>query len=267
MDLNPRSADYECKRKPLTTPIANKFEKLLRLRNLSDKTIKIYMRCYNQFKESKLSPIDFYLNNNNKRNNLSMLKILFPKEMNFKFPKRTWKPKILPSKQQLQKFYNALPDSYKPIFTLLSESGLRIGELLNCDLDKTNKMLIPHPHTSQTKHSFISFYVTYVEEIPKFNPDSVTHTFLKTSKNTGIKVYPHLLRSVFARKSSIGGMPSHYIDVFCGRIPQSVLARSYTDYSVETLKQIYDKANIQILELSKERLGYSNPTTSTIKHI
>ncbi len=176
-----------------------------------------------------------------------MLKILYP-DLKVKFPKRVWKPKILPSKTQLKTFYDALPDQYKPIFLLLAESGLRIGELLDCEIDKSNKMLIPKGHTGQTKHSFISFYVTEFDSIPKFNVDSVSHAFLKTSHLTGIKVYPHLLRSVFVREASMGGMPSHYIDVFCGRVPQSVLARSYTDYSPETLKSLYSKAKIKIFD-------------------
>jgi len=37
------------------------------------------------------------------------------------------------------------------------------------------------------------------------------------------------------------------VDAFCGRIPRSVLARHYTDYSPNVLKEIYDSAKLQIL--------------------
>ena len=40
----------------------------------------------------------------------------------------------------------------------------------------------------------------------------------------------------------------HYVDAFCGRVPQTVLARHYTDYSPEKLKEIYEKANLKILD-------------------
>jgi hypothetical protein len=109
-------------------------------------------------------------------------------------------------------------------------------------------MLILNGHTGQTKHSWVSFYQTEFDEFPKYNQDAVSHAFLRTSKATGIKVYPRLLRSVFAREMSRAGVQDRYIDAFCGRIPQSVLARNYTDYSPEVLKEIYIKANIKILE-------------------
>lgn len=38
-----------------------------------------------------------------------------------------------------------------------------------------------------------------------------------------------------------------YIDAFCGRVPKSVLARHYGDYSPEKLKQIYDRADLKVL--------------------
>lgn len=68
-------------------------------------------------------------------------------------------------------------------------------------------MLIPKGHNGQTKHSWISFYRSDILEIPKFNKDSISHAFLKTSQKTSIKIYPHLLRSVFAREMSKAGVP------------------------------------------------------------
>jgi len=43
------------------------------------------------------------------------------------------------------------------------------------------------------------------------------------------------------------GVPDRFIDAFQGRIPQSVLARHYTDYRPEKLKAIYDKAELRVL--------------------
>jgi len=42
---------------------------------------------------------------------------------------------------------------------------------------------------------------------------------------------------------SKAGVQDRYIDAFCGRTPQSVLARHYSDYSLEVLKESYVKAN------------------------
>ncbi len=38
-----------------------------------------------------------------------------------------------------------------------------------------------------------------------------------------------------------------YIDSFCDRVPRSILARHYTDYSPQRLKRIYDKAGLTVL--------------------
>jgi len=43
------------------------------------------------------------------------------------------------------------------------------------------------------------------------------------------------------------GVPDRYVDAFCGRVPRSVLARHYTDFSPEKLKEIYDKARLKVL--------------------
>jgi hypothetical protein len=44
------------------------------------------------------------------------------------------------------------------------------------------------------------------------------------------------------------GVSDRYIDAFCGWTPKSVLARHYTDYNPERLKEIYDCAGIRILK-------------------
>jgi hypothetical protein len=41
---------------------------------------------------------------------------------------------------------------------------------------------------------------------------------------------------------------ARFVDAFCGRLPASVLARHYTDYSPARLKAIYDRANLRALD-------------------
>ena len=47
------------------------------------------------------------------------------------------------------------------------------------------------------------------------------------------------------------GVPGRYVDAFCGLVPQSILARHYTDFSPERLKEIYDQAGLKILSESE----------------
>ncbi len=146
-----------------------------------------------------------------------------------------------------------MPDKYKVVFLLLAFSGLRVGELINADIDKTNRMIVPQSHNGSTKHAWISFYNTEAEallkdSIPKITVDGLSHRIKKTADKTGIHIYPHLLRSVFAHEMSKAGVQDRYIDAFCGRAPGSVLTRYYSEYLPEVLKEIYDKANIKILE-------------------
>lgn len=48
----------------------------------------------------------------------------------------------------------------------------------------------------------------------------------------------------------IGDLIEKFARAFCGRVPKSVLARHYTDYSPEKLKLIYEKARLRIFRWS-----------------
>jgi intergrase/recombinase len=43
------------------------------------------------------------------------------------------------------------------------------------------------------------------------------------------------------------GITDSYVDAFCGRIPRSILARHYLDYSRDKLRELYDKTNLRVL--------------------
>ncbi|KXA92994.1 hypothetical protein AKJ64_01635 [candidate division MSBL1 archaeon SCGC-AAA259E17] len=51
----------------------------------------------------------------------------------------------------------------------------------------------------------------------------------------------------FASEKRNLGVSGEHIDAFCGRIPRSVRAKHYTDYSPERLKEVYEKASITVL--------------------
>ncbi len=256
---NPSGGLYINIKDKISIDTEEKLMRKLRLqKNLSDKTVKIYLRCYRRFikfigKKSVSNRLieDYLLCSKDKRNNLAMLKVLCPELVkDYRFPRITQKPKILPSKEQIKTFYNALPDRYKGIFLALASSGLRVSELLSADIDKSNRMLIPQAKNGSTKHAWVSFYnkeaAALLEKgFPQITVDGLSHVFKKVSNKTDIRIYPHLLRAIFAREMSLKKVPDRYIDAFCGRVPQSVLARHYSDFSPEVLKEIYDKANLK----------------------
>jgi intergrase/recombinase len=68
------------------------------------------------------------------------------------------------------------------------------------------------------------------------------------SEDVCVKVTVQKLRRWFATEMSRCGVDAKYIDAFAGRTPSSVLEKHYLDYSPERLKQIYDEAEITVLE-------------------
>lgn len=122
-------------------------------------------------------------------------------------------------------------------------------------------MLVPG-HQSRTKTSYISFYnveaeevfMEYLDTVPSSGQKPFPFTWnayfkaeRKVREKTGINVSPQTLRQWFCNEMGNLGVPDRYIDAFCGRVPRSILARHYTEYSPEKLKQIYDKAGLKVL--------------------
>jgi len=114
-------------------------------------------------------------------------------------------------------------------------------------------------HTSRTKRAWVTFFNEEAEKAlrqyikackPKglmFGKTRKLRSFLRARKKTGIHIAPKVLRKWFACEMGRLGVPDRYIDAFCGKVPKTVIARYYTDYSPERLKEIYDKAGIRVL--------------------
>jgi integrase len=183
----------------------------------------------------------------------------------FKFPTREPPVKKVPSKEEVRRFYEAIDDlEEKAIFLLIASSGLRREEALNLkisDIDFEKRMILPK-HGSKTKRSYITFYNEEAEsalrEWLKLRPKNSERlfpmktnrkhrVFMEARRKTGINITPQVLREWFACEMGRLGVPDRYVDAFCGRVPRSVLARHYTDFSPEKLKEIYDKANLRVL--------------------
>jgi integrase len=181
----------------------------------------------------------------------------------FDFAKASYKPKMdLPSDTQLSLFCNELPYQERLIFLLLYNSGLRIGEILGLKLSniefKQNMIDASDIHKGRTKSSWYSFFTSHTagllqkylnenelseanDKIFSMSLRTVQQIFKGTSKKVGVEIYPHLLRTVFTEKCRKAGIKEDYINAFCGRMPKTVLARHYTDYSPSTLRLQYDR--------------------------
>jgi intergrase/recombinase len=67
-------------------------------------------------------------------------------------------------------------------------------------------------------------------------------------EKTGLNVTPQKLRQWFCSEMMRLGASETYIHAFCGRVPKSVLARHYTDFSPNKLRKWYLETNIRLLK-------------------
>lgn len=183
----------------------------------------------------------------------------------FKVPQYVPRVVVVPTKEQLQLTYENLNTlELKAAFLLLATSGLRRHELLELkptqiDLDKC--MIVPDGGHAPTKIQGLTFFndeakapLTRLLSSKPLGPDGrifwqrnnpLRRGFERAS--VGFPITPKVLRYWFCNEMGRLGVQDRYIDAFCGRLPRSVLARHYTDYSPDRLKQIYDKAGLKVL--------------------
>jgi site-specific recombinase XerD len=186
----------------------------------------------------------------------------------FRFPSLAFKPIRVPTREELKTYFHALDCTRdRALFLIYASSGLRNSEVLSLDrfkdVDFEKRMIIPRKRENHSKHVWISYFneetekelQTYLQTFKSSNrrlfPISKRHVlriFKKARKKTGIKITPQKLRDWFCSEMGSLGVPDRYVDAFCGRVPKSVLARHYTDFSPEKLKRIYDKAGLEVFE-------------------
>lgn len=171
-----------------------------------------------------------------------------------------------PPKKAIQKLYEAfdtLRDETSEL--MLATTGLRRNELFHLTLDDIypdKRMIIPGK-SSRTKRTYVTFYNEEAErhlkrylnrndiegQIFPIRPRSANRIFREYSKEAGIEtITPQDLRNWFVKEMRDLGVSGEHIDAFCGRLPRSVRGRHYTDYSPERLKEVYEKANLKVLE-------------------
>ena len=150
---------------------------------------------------------------------------------------------------------------------MFATTGLRKGEVLSLtleNLDMERRMIISNNHhrNESAKRSWVSFYNDEAEEaLKKYLAGKNKYNFTvfdlsiktnlknwkKTSKKIGFHITPQVLRDWFCCEMGRLGVLDRYVDAFFGRTPKSVLAKHYSDYSPDKLKEIYDKANLKVL--------------------
>ncbi|MDI9644240.1 MAG: integrase [Candidatus Verstraetearchaeota archaeon] len=172
--------------------------------------------------------------------------------------------RFLPTRKELLEFYSALDTQYERLaFVGYAVTGLRRHELLDLSMSQINRQMrsIVPQSNSLTKRTYITFYNEEFEDeltvwlklkkdSDRLFPIRGSHKsvlFRVAHHKTGLHITPQTLRFWFANEMATLGVPDRFIDAFQGRIPRSVLARHYTDYSPERLKEIYDRAGLRVL--------------------
>jgi integrase/recombinase XerD len=182
-----------------------------------------------------------------------------------------YKPKHIVNKEDLIRFCNAIETpKEKALFLLYATSGLRRQEILSLkpeDVDFEKRMITPNNHLGETKKSWCSFYNEEAEEalneylatkkqsrskrIFPMQRYEVVELWKSAREKTGLDITPQKLRQWFCSEMMRLGVSETYIDAFCGRVPKSVLARHYTDFSSEKLNEIYNNANLHVFNLQE----------------
>jgi integrase len=207
------------------------------------------------------------------KNRLSALKLFFRDFLErgdlvrtFKFPRKQPSITIVPTKQEVRKFYDALEtDKQRSIFLLFATTGLRRMELLRLtfdDVDFDKRMVIPSQRQSMTKQTWVSFYNREAEEVldeylnnrrsskRKLFPyclDNYNAFWKRAYQRTGIHITAQVLREFFGEAMGNLGIQDRYVDCFCGRVPATILAKNYTDFSPRKLREVYNRANLKVL--------------------
>lgn len=177
----------------------------------------------------------------------------------FNFSQSRAKPKEIPSDEQLMEFFEILPIESELVSLVLYNSGLRIGEVLSLKVSNidfgTNMVNVSNVHQGNTKSSWISFITSQTSKILRqyisehkitgsvftISDRMVQNHFKDASEELNASITPHLLRTIFTEKCTQAKIPDKYINAFCGRISQSMIAKHYTDYSPNRLREEYNK--------------------------
>jgi intergrase/recombinase len=170
---------------------------------------------------------------------------------------------VLPTKEQLRKGFEALnEDGERALYLFTLSTGLRRSEIMGLTKDKIDfklRSVIPQ-HFTRVKRSGITFFDTETEQylnkylstrpndtkVFRLYPKKCKLLWRKASSAAGVKISPQILRVWFSNEMGEQLIPDRFVDIFQGRAPRSIIAKSYTVKGIDRLKNIYDKANLHM---------------------
>jgi len=89
----------------------------------------------------------------------------------FKFPRPSFKPKIVPTREETQRFFDAVDTKVgRDLFLFYALSGLRKNEVLGLTkdcIDFEKRMIVPSGNSGVAKNSYVSFYNGEIEHVLK----------------------------------------------------------------------------------------------------
>jgi integrase len=177
----------------------------------------------------------------------------------FRWRRCEYPPHRLFTKEELTRFSKQLTENDLALFLMFASTGRRFSEIISLqwpEIDLKTRTLQPN-HFAKTKRSYYSFFNQECNDaLEGLDPAegriftaSPIHTPWRYARlRTKLPVTPQTLRFWFANEMATLGVPDRFIDAFQGRIPRSILARHYTDFSVDNLRQVYNKAGLKVLE-------------------
>ena len=72
----------------------------------------------------------------------------------------------------------------------------------------------------------------------------------KAREASGVRLKPKDLRDFFSQEMGKALLPYRFVDIFQGRSPRNVLTKHYTPQGIRLLREIYDKANLKVLNIT-----------------
>ena len=161
-------------------------------------------------------------------------------------------------------FYALNRTDQKVAYLLLATTGLRKSEVLALRPEHVvweYRAVIPRID-HRTKRTGITFFNREAEAWLKYymkteRPEGAEllvpisekgfrKIWPRASKRAGVKITPQVLRVWFAVQLRMAGVPDSFVDIFQGRAPKSVLARYYTPVGVRELREVYEKAELEL---------------------
>lgn len=169
----------------------------------------------------------------------------------------------LPTDEQLRHFFDSIQDPiHKLIFKFLIGTGLRISEACSLEvrrIDFEKNMLFVHQgkgskdriavmsdHLKNELQIYLAGkknrYLFETIRADKFSPRRIQQMADIYSKKSGVHIYPHLMRHLYATKLCEAGISEDHRKILCGHAKNSDAQQIYTHLTLAPIKEDAIKA-------------------------